>query len=73
MPRPSLSIAPIAHVIYTLHSCNPGLFRISWEVIVGNATAFVVYAAPETSNPGEIKLNAQGGTLAVWTLAGPNN
>jgi len=43
------------------------------EVIVGNATAFVVYAAPETSNPGEIKLNAQGGTLAVWTLAGPNN
>lgn len=42
------------------------------EVIVNNATAFVVYAAPEPTCAGQVVLSGDG-QLDVWTLAAANN
>ena len=42
------------------------------EVIVNNATAFVVYAAPESTCPGQVLLSGIG-QLDIWTLAAANN
>ena len=48
------------------------------EVIVNNATAFIVYAAPETPGAGLVQLvgtpaDASSAKLEVWNLADPKH
>ena len=51
--------------------------RLRLQVIVGNSTAFVVYASPNSTCPGDVALRgtsmAQGASLDVWTLTSANN
>ena len=48
-------------------------------MIISNATALLVYAAPSSTCPGDVMLRgaassaAQGASLDVWALASANN